>query len=318
MDFSDKLFLAPLAGITDSAYRQICKIHGADIVVSEMVSAEGIKYRSANTLSLLSFRECERPVGIQLFGSDPYSLSEAAKFVQDYANPDFIDLNAGCPVPKVVKKNGGSSLLRDRHLFEQILTAMVKAVDIPVTVKIRSGWKKHEWVDVQFAKTAQECGVSCITLHPRSQTMGFSGSAFWERITEVKQAVSIPVVGNGDICNESDALKMLNLSGCDSLMIGRATYGNPWIFAAAKAALSDKPYTPPSARERIATIVRHLELFACMHGEQRACKEMKKHVAWYIKGMPGAAVLRNRLFRSETIDELRDIIDLLKDGMENG
>ncbi|MDG5813919.1 tRNA dihydrouridine synthase DusB [Chitinispirillales bacterium ANBcel5] len=302
------IILAPMAGITETVFRQLCREHGADIVVSEMVSAEGIKYRSANTLSLLKFRASERPIGIQLFGADPNSLADAARFVQDYCNPDFIDLNAGCPVPKVVGKNGGSALLKDRKLFEGILKEMVKAVSIPVTVKIRSGWFKYEWVDVELARVAEQCGVSAITLHPRSKTMVFAGTAFRERIGEVKRAVSVPVVGNGDICSGEDALAMLSETGCDSVMIGRGSYGNPWIFEQARACIKNRAITLPHRREKEEVVLNHLKKYAQEHGELRASKEMKKHVAWYLRGNVGASTMRNRVFRSSSISELCELV----------
>ena len=184
---NNKVMLAPMAGITDRVFRGICKEQGADIVFSEMVSAEGVLYGSDATLDLLRFEESERPIGIQLFGADPQRLAEAAKFIQDKAKPDFIDLNAGCPVSKVVRKNGGSALMRKPELFGRIISAMVKVLSIPLTVKIRSGWQKGEWVDLELAGIARDCGAAALILHPRSQTMGFSGHSFWERITEVKK-----------------------------------------------------------------------------------------------------------------------------------
>lgn len=314
MLFKNKnLILAPMAGIGDSIFRQICKSQGADVTVSEMVSAEGLFYKSQNTAELLSFKDCERPIGIQLFGANPEHLGLAAKFVTEYVNPDFIDLNAGCPAAKVVCKNGGSSLLKDAKLFERILNALVKSTHVPVTVKIRSGWNMHQWVDTEFAKIAENCGVSAITVHPRSQTMGFTGHSFWDRIAAVKQTVSIPVIGNGDILCTNDALQMLNETGCDALMIGRGTYGNPWIFNQIKDTFDNKPLKHIGSKERKAMAIYHLELFKKQCGEQRASKEMKKHLAWYIKGMPEATLLRNQVFRAENYSTLLEIFDKIND-----
>lgn len=313
MLFRDKkLFLAPMAGITDSVFRQICKAQGADITVSEMVSSEGLYYNSKETSDLIYFKECERPIGIQLFGSNPEHLAISAKYVAEKVNPDFIDLNAGCPVPKVVNKNGGSSLLKDPHLFERILAALVKATTIPVTVKIRSGWHKFDWVDIEFAKIAENCGVSAITVHPRSQTMGFSGHSFWERIAHVKDAVSIPVIGNGDILCAEDALQMFQQTGCDSVMIGRGVYGNPWIFGQIKCALESKPIHQITLAERIEMAKQHLEKFKDQFGENRAGKEMKKHLTWYIKGLPEASSIRNQICRAENYGELTAIINRIE------
>jgi len=222
--FKKKLLCAPIAGITETVFRTLCRKHGADIVLSEMVSAEGIRHNAKNTTALIRYNKEERPIGIQLFGADPEHLAYAAQYVEEHALPDFIDLNSGCPVPKVVKKNGGAALMKDPKLFKNILHHMVKAVQTPVTVKIRSGWYKHDWIDIELAKIAEGCGVAALTLHPRSKTMGFSGHSFWERIALVKQAVNIPVIGNGDITEPHHALEMLTQTGCDSVMIGRGKY----------------------------------------------------------------------------------------------
>jgi len=312
MDFlNNKVILAPMAGITEKVFRTLCKENGADIVVSEMVSAEGLFYGSKATMDLMKFSECERPIGIQLFGSDPDHMARAAAFVQKHVKPDFIDLNSGCPVPKVVKKNGGSALLQNASLFQKILKAMKKELSIPVTVKIRSGWHKYEWVDTEFAMIAQDCGAAALTIHPRSQTMGFSGHSFWERIAEVKKTVSIPVIGNGDINTPSDALKMVRETGCDSVMIGRGAYGNPWIFSQIKSAFLGKSVLPVSAQEKLEMAVRHLLEFSREYGENSALKEMKRHIAWYIKGMPGASQYRDLIFRAQTLEILlKSISDL--------
>ena len=306
---NNQLVLAPMAGVTDSVVRMICKEQGADIVFSEMVSAEGLFYGSKATRALMEFEETERPIGIQLFGADPDHLAHAAAFVQDTCKPDFIDLNSGCPVPKVVKKNGGSALLRDRDLFRKIITAMTRVLSIPLTVKIRSGWNKHVWVDVEFAKIAEDAGAAAITVHPRSQTMGFSGHSFWERIAEVKKAVSIPVIGNGDIITAQDALKMFEETGCDSVMIGRGAYGNPWIFRQIKEHLQGAPPSEPSIATRVQTACDHIERFISRYGEIAATRLMKKHIAWYIKGVPEASQYRNRIFRSQSTAELTDALN---------
>jgi tRNA-dihydrouridine synthase B len=308
---NNDLLLAPMAGITDSVFRTLCKSQGADITVSEMVSAEGIFYQSQHTTTLLDFNPCERPIGIQLFGCSPDHLARAAKFVVDRVQPDFIDLNAGCPVPKVVNKNGGSSLLKDARLFENILTALVKATTTPVTVKIRSGWHKFEWVDTQFAKIAEDCGVSAITVHPRSQTMGFTGHSFWERIAAVKQAVKIPVIGNGDIVTAEDAVKMKTETGCDALMVGRGAYGNPWIFNQIKNALNNQPIIPITFSDKKSMAIQHLDMFINQYGERCAIREMKKHCAWYIKGMSAASINRDRIFKAETCETLYSILNEL-------
>jgi tRNA-dihydrouridine synthase B len=299
---------APMAGITDSIFRQLCRKNGADIVITEMVSVDGIAFGADATMELMRFEEAERPIGIQLFGSRPESFAKSARVIERRFSPDFIDLNAGCPVPKVTKKNGGSALLKDLQRFKEIVSMLVEAVSLPVTVKLRSGWHKHQWIDCEFARCAQECGAAAITLHPRSQTMMFSGHSFWKRIAAVRKAVSIPVIGNGDITSAADACEMKELTGCDGIMIGRAAYGNPWIFGQAKAVLAGKEFILPSRDEKRETALWHLEKYRKKRGEVRTAKEMKKHIAWYIKGMPGASSLRNRIFRAESTRELVAVV----------
>jgi tRNA-dihydrouridine synthase B len=308
-----KTVLAPLAGITDPVYRRVCRRLGADAVVTEMVSADGLHYKSANTAKLMEFDESERPVGVQFFGSVPERLADAARFAYERVRPDFIDLNAGCPVAKVVRNGAGSALLKDAALFGRIVEAMSRAVPIPVTVKIRSGWNTHEWLDVEFAKIAQNSGAAAVTLHPRSQTMMFTGHSFWERIAIVKKSVSIPIIGNGDVTNAADAMKMLNETGCDAVMIGRGSLGNPWVFAEIKAVQRGEVFIAPSTQERKELIINHIRAFRDLHGEHRACGEMKKIVAWYLKGLPGASAARAEIFKSSSSLKIEAIVDAFFD-----
>jgi nifR3 family TIM-barrel protein len=305
---NNTLIAAPMAGISDPIFRTLCREHGADIVVSEMVSVEGILYGADATMELMRFSLSERPIGIQLFGSDPDHFKRAAIFVTECFQPDFIDINAGCPAQKIVRKNGGASLLRNLELFEKIIKSTIVVTDIPVTVKLRSGWNKHEWVDCEFAACAEASGVAAITLHPRSQTMMFSGHSFWDRIALVKSTVKIPVIGNGDISTAGDAVKMKNETGCDCIMIGRGSCGNPWIFSEIKTALAGGPVVFPTAEEKGAVALRHIALFRERFGERCAAREMKKHTSWYIKGAPGASLLRDRIFRAESSRELEDAV----------
>jgi len=311
MDFRGrKFFLAPLAGITDTVFRTLCRQHGADVVMSEMVSAEGLYHGAENTRKLLAFDPAERPIGIQIFGARPGHIAYAAAYIEEHAQPDFIDLNSGCPVPKVVKKNGGSALLRDTKLFTEIVSAMVKAVSIPVTVKLRSGWTQDEFVDTTFARIAQEAGAAAVILHPRTKSMGFSGHSLWERIAAVKNAVSIPVIGNGDINSPLDARAMFDQTRCDSIMLGRAALGNPWIFSQIRHELLGTSAPAVSHKERFVTALDHMRRFREIHGDKSALREMKKHIAWYIKGLPRATEMRNAVFRAQTIDELQEKIIL--------
>jgi tRNA-dihydrouridine synthase B len=293
------LLSAPMAGISDSIYRRLCRENGADITVSEMVSVDGLEYGADATFDLVRFDLCERPIGIQLFGADPERFKKSTALIAERFNPDFFDLNAGCPVSKVVKKNGGASLLKDIRRFGEIVRAMVQGSSIPVSVKLRSGWNKHEWIDVEFARCAEDCGAAAIILHPRSQTMMFSGHSFWERIALVKAAVKIPVIGNGDVTSGEEAAKMKNQTGCNGIMIGRGAYGNPWIFRQAKVALAGGDIPPPDTDEKRDMALRHLQLFRERYGERHAVREMKKHLAWYIKGTAGASQCRDRIFRAE-------------------
>jgi tRNA-dihydrouridine synthase B len=312
MDFSGKkVFLAPMAGITDPVFRLLCREHGADAVMSEMVSAEGIAHASKATGRMLRFEEKERPIGIQLFGCRPDRMALAARYVQEQARPDFIDINAGCPVPKVVRKNGGASLLRDIGLFSSIVSGMVASVSVPVTVKIRSGWSEHAWVDVEFARAAQDAGVHAVIVHPRSKTMGFSGHSYWERIAIVKKAVSIPVIGNGDIVSAADAKAMFAETGCDSIMIGRGALGNPWIFSSIKAALQSLPDAPPTPSQRILVAREHVRRYREAYGEKKAASDLKKHVSWYVKGMHGSSKIRGSIFQTKSTKDLEAMLESL-------
>jgi nifR3 family TIM-barrel protein len=303
------VILAPMAGVTDPVYRRVCRRLGADATVTEMVSADGLHYKSANTARLMDFDESERPIGVQFFGSDPERLAAAARFAYERVRPDFIDLNAGCPVAKVVRNGAGSALLKDAALFGRIVQAMSRAVPVPVTVKIRSGWNMYEWVDVEFAGIAETGGAAAVTLHPRSQTMMFTGHSFWERIAAVKAAVSIPVIGNGDVAGGGDAARMFAETGCDAVMVGRGSLGNPWVFAEIKAAVRGEEYAGPSPRERKELILEHIRAFREAHGERRACGEMKKCVAWYLKGLPGASAARAEAFAAPSSLVIEEIVE---------
>lgn len=307
--------LAPLAGVTDSAFRRVCFRRGARAALTEMVSAKGLYYRNANTEDLLRIREDEGPVGIQLFGSDPAMLAFAAERLQDRPNA-WLDINMGCPVPKVVKNGEGSALLQSPGLASQLVKETVKhAGGKPVTVKMRIGFDEAHPVDsVRFAQLMQEAGAAAIAVHGRTREQYYSGKADWRAIRRIKEALDIPVIGNGDVFSAQDALRMLEETGCDAVMIARGSLGNPWIFAECEAAWQGRPIPArPDAGEIIETIREHAKLLLEDKDEYRAVREMRKHAAWYTKGIRGAASLRAQASAAESFSEMMDIVERLKD-----
>ena len=305
--------LAPLAGVTDSAFRRICFEHGAAMAFTEMVSAKGLYYRNANTEDLLAIHPDEGPVGIQLFGSEPLMLQFAAEKLKDRPNV-CIDLNMGCPVPKVVKNGEGSFLLTQPALAAQLVRETVKAAGKPVTVKMRIGFDETHPVDpVAFAVQMQEAGASAIAVHGRTREQYYSGKADWSAIRRIKEAVDIPVAGNGDIFSAQDALRMLDETGCDAVMIARGALGNPWIFAECEAAWKGRPIPKrPDVDEIIETVRKHALGLLETKEEYRAVREMRKHAAWYTKGIQGAAALRRQASEAESLDEMFTILEGLK------
>ena len=305
--------LAPLAGVTDSAFRRICFEHGAAMAFTEMVSAKGLYYRNANTEDLLAIHPDEGPVGIQLFGSDPLMLQFAAEKLKDRPNV-CIDLNMGCPVPKVVKNGEGSFLLTQPALAAQLVRETVKAAGKPVTVKMRIGFDETHPVDpVAFAVQMQEAGASAIAVHGRTREQYYSGKADWSAIRRIKEAVDIPVAGNGDVFSAEDALRMLDETKCDAVMIARGALGNPWIFAECEAAWKGRPIPKrPDVDEIIETVKKHALRLLETEPEYRAVREMRKHAAWYTKGIKGAAALRRQASEAESLDEMFTILEGLK------
>jgi len=289
------LVLAPMAGITDFPFRMICKRLGAGLVYSEMLSVEALVREHKRTKGMLRTDPDERPVVFQIFGSKPESLAEAARIVSR-ADVDFIDINMGCPVPKVLKCGAGSALLRDIPLAREIMSAVVSASRIPVTVKIRLGWDTKNIVALDVARAAESAGIAAITVHGRTKVQGFSGHADWSMIKAVKESVGIPVIGNGDVRSARDAKRMLDETGCDGVMIGRAVQGNPWIFREALQYLRTGAVPPPPTfEEREAVMQGHLVDMVNLAGENIGVREMRKHLCWYTKGIPGGAEFRERV-----------------------
>lgn len=312
------LFLAPMAGVSEPPFRRICREHGADVLITEFLNSEGLRRRIARVLEGCEFDEIERPVGIQIYGADSRSMAEAAALVTEHYQPDFIDINFGCPVKKVVQRNGGSGCLRDMSLVDQIIRACVAATHLPITVKTRSGWSEEARDPVGIALLMQDAGAKAFTLHARTRTQMFNGKANWDDIAVVVEALDIPVIGNGDVNTAEDALRMKEHTGCAGLMIGRGSFGNPWLFRNARALISGLPLpAAPSAEERFAVALRHARLAIELQGDTRhTVVEFRKHFGWYTRGLHGATRLRQRLFQVETMSEAQRVFEEYLAGAE--
>lgn len=303
------LILAPMAGVSEAPFRQICRRLGADVLMSEFLSAEAIRRGIRKTLEGAEFEEVERPLGVQIYGADPDAMARAAAIVSEAYQPEFVDINFGCPVKKVVQRNGGSGCLRDLGLVERIIQAVSTATHLPVTVKTRSGWSEASRTPVEIALRMQDAGAKAFTLHARTRTQMFSGRANWDEIAQVVDALEIPVIGNGDVVTAEDALAMKRHTGCAAIMIGRGAFGNPWLFRDARALLSGRARpAAPTPAERFLLALEHAQLALRLQGDtRRTVIEFRKHLGWYTKGLPGAAALRERLFKVESMLEAADL-----------
>ena len=305
------LYLAPQAGVSESPFRRLCRGFGADVVVSEFVSAEGIRRHDRRTHGYLRFHQDERPIGVQIFGADPAAMAEAAALVEEVYAPDFLDINFGCPVKKVVSRNGGSGCLRDLDLVQAIIRSVSAAIAVPVTVKIRSGWSEELRNPVEIAQRCQDAGARALTLHARTRTQMYSGTANWDEIAAVVDALEIPVIGNGDVWTGMDALRMREHTGCAGIMIARGSHGAPWIFREARAALDGVPVpAEPDPSEKFQIVREHARLaIAWEQDEGKAMLEFRKHLGWYTKGLPNGRILRQELFAVESLEQAEALLD---------
>ena len=305
------LFLAPMAGVSEPPFRLLCRSFGADVVVSEFLSSEGLRRGIRNVHDGAYFTPAERPIGIQIYGADPEAMAEAGGLVTEHYHPDFVDLNFGCPVKKVVKRNGGSGCLQDLGLVQRIIRAVRAVTSLPVTVKVRSGWDETRRDPVEIGLRCQDAGAQVLTLHPRTRTQMYTGAAQWDEIAAVVRALEIPVVGNGDIKAAADAVRMRAETGCAGVMIARGSFGNPWIFTQARALLDGGTMAPaPDAVERFAVALRHARMQLEIQGDdRRTALEFRKHLGWYTRGLRGATELRRELHTIESMAEIERIFE---------
>jgi len=314
------LFLAPMAGYTDMSFRTLCREYGSDVSVTEMISAKGLFMGSRKTAELLETAEAERPVIVQIFGHEPEIMAEMAKRIEEMMGEAMfaLDINMGCPAPKITGNGEGSALMRDPLLVGRIVEAVAKTAAVPVTVKIRKGYDAEHENAAEIARIAEQSGAAAITVHGRTREQMYSGEADYAAIRSVREAISIPLIGNGDVTDAASALRMAKETGCDGIMIGRGALGNPWVFQEVRAALNGEPYTAPDYRTRIETAIRHAKMTEEHKGRQ-GILELRKHIIWYLRGVRGAAQLRTKLQSAQNVGEMAQILlDTCENGAYNG
>lgn len=308
-EVENEVFLAPMAGVTDLPFRLICKELGCGLLYTEMINAKALCYDDKNTKKMLNILDEEHPVAVQIFGSEPEFMGKAAQILNDYPN-EILDINMGCPAPKVVKNGDGSALMRNPKLAGQVLDQVVKNSKKPVTLKIRKGWDDNSVNALEIAKIAEDCGICAITIHGRTREQYYSGQADWDIIGEVKSKISIPVIGNGDVTSVEDAIRIKDHAGCDAIMIGRGAQGNPWIFKRIDHYMkTGQLLDPPSKDEKIDIAIKHMDLAIKEHGEYVAVREMRKHIGWYLKGMKHSARFRDQINHMVTAKEVIDTLN---------
>lgn len=314
VQLDNEVFLSPMAGVTDLPFRTICKEKGCGMLYTEMINAKALCYDDENTKKMLNLEDDGHPVAVQIFGSDPEYMGKAASIMNQYTN-DILDINMGCPAPKVIKNGDGSALMRNPKLAAEVLTAVVKNSKKPVTLKIRKGWDDNSVNAVEIAKIAEECGISALAIHGRTREQFYSGKADWDIIAEIKQSINIPVIGNGDVFDVQDAVNMLEKTKCDAIMIGRGSQGNPWIFNRINHYMKTGEVLPePTLEEKISTAIKHMNLAVAEHGEYVAVREMRKHIGWYLKGLKNSAKYRDQINK---ITDYKEVISMLEEYVQH-
>ena len=314
VQLDNEVFLSPMAGVTDLPFRTICKEKGCGMLYTEMINAKALCYDDENTKKMLNLEDDGHPVAVQIFGSDPEYMGKAASIMNQYTN-DILDINMGCPAPKVIKNGDGSALMRNPKLAAEVLTAVVKNSKKPVTLKIRKGWDDNSVNALEIAKIAEECGISALAIHGRTREQFYSGKADWDIIAEIKQSINIPVIGNGDVFDVQDAVNMLEKTKCDAIMIGRGSQGNPWIFNRINHYMKTGEVLPePTLEEKISTAIKHMNLAVVEHGEYVAVREMRKHIGWYLKGLKNSAKYRDQINK---ITDYKEVISMLEEYVQH-